>query len=66
MTKLEQVEQSITELTPDELRRLKRWLKEFEARQFDEQIERDIKSGKLDELGRRALADHKAGRTKPL
>ena len=66
MTKLEKIEQQIAALTPEELRRLTRWLREFRARQFDDQIERDIKAGKLDELGQRALAAHKAGRTKPL
>ena len=66
MTKLEKIEQQIATLTPEELRRLTKWLREFRARPFDDQIERDIKAGKLDDLGQRALAAHKAGRTKLL
>ena len=66
MTKLEQIEQAVAALSAEELRKFNRWFKAFQARQFDYQIERDIKCGKLDKIGRRALADHKAGRTKPL
>jgi len=32
--------------------------------EFDEKIEQDAKSGKLDRLAEEALADHRAGRTR--
>ncbi len=66
MTKLEQIERAVASLSAEELRKFNRWFKTFQARQFDEQIERDIRDGKLDKIGRRAIADHKAGRTRPL
>jgi hypothetical protein len=66
MTKLEQIEKAIEELSPDELARLRAWFDEFEARLFDERLERDAKAGKLDELAAQALADHKAGRSREL
>ena len=66
MTKLEQIERAVAALSAEELRRFNQWFKRFQSRQFDEQIERDISSGRLDKIGRRALSDHKAGRTKPL
>jgi hypothetical protein len=34
--------------------------------QWDKEIERDAKSGRLDHLAHRALADYTAGKTKPL
>jgi hypothetical protein len=34
--------------------------------EFDEKIVQDAKSGKLDRLAEKALADHRAGRTREL
>lgn len=66
MTKLDQIKSSIEALSPEEVRRLGEWLEDLEGRLFDEAIERDAKSGKLDHLAQQALADHKAGRTRKL
>ncbi len=66
MTKLEKIEQADRDADTGRTAAIDAWLRDFKARQFDEQIERDIKAGKLDELGQRALAAHRAGRTKPL
>lgn len=41
----------------------------FEALQadmWDRQFEADAKAGRLDRLAEQALADHRAGRTRPL
>jgi hypothetical protein len=64
MTKLEQIEKSVEQLTPEELATFRAWFVEFEERLFDEKIERDAKSGKLDKLAAKAIADDKAGRTR--
>ncbi len=66
MTKLEDIEKAIARLSPDELAKLRAWFEEFDARVFDEKIEKDAKSGKLDKLAADALADHKAGRSRRL
>jgi hypothetical protein len=66
MTKIEDIEKAIEGLSADEITRLRAWFDEFEARMFDERIERDAESGKLDELVGKALADHKAGRSREL
>lgn len=66
MTKLEDIEAAITELSAEDLARLRAWFEEFDARLFDEKIERDAKAGKLDHLAAEALADHEAGRTRKL
>jgi hypothetical protein len=61
MTKVEDIEKAIEQLPPEELARLRAWLEEFEARRFDEQIERDAKAGKLDKLIAEARANQRAG-----
>ena len=66
MTKLEQIQSSIEKLSPDEIALLRERLSEIDARLFDEKIERDAKSGKLDKLAAEARADLKAGRGKEL
>ena len=66
MTKVEQIEKAIQELSSEDLARLRAWFDEFEARAFDERIERDAESGKLDKLAADALAEHKAGRSREL
>ena len=63
MTKLEDIEKAVTQLSTEELAKLRAFLDELEADLWDAQIERDAKSGKLDKLEQRALADYKAGLT---
>jgi hypothetical protein len=66
MSTIEEIEQAIAELPRDELERFRTWFAEFEADRFDEEIERDGNSGKLDRLAEQALADYRAGRTREL
>lgn len=66
MGKLETLEQEIKTLTPGELSQFRAWFAQFDASAWDQQLERDITAGKLDELAQRALAAHAAGKTKPL
>ena len=66
MSKLEQIQSSIETLSASEIAKLRDWFIELDARLFDEKIERDAKSGKLDKLAERALADHKAGLSRKL
>jgi hypothetical protein len=42
------------------------WFGAFDARRFDEHIERDAKAGKLDKLIAEARANHEAGRREEL
>ncbi|HEX8200464.1 MAG TPA: hypothetical protein VF590_08250 [Isosphaeraceae bacterium] len=49
--------------TPEEL---DEWLADQAEREWDEQIERDERAGRLDALIDRALEEHRAGRTRPL
>lgn len=66
MTKLEQIEKSVAELSPEELKAFAAWFEPLRADLWDKQIEADAKAGRLDKLAEQALADHRAGRTRPL
>ena len=66
MSNVSEIQRSIELLSPEEIASLRDWLDELDARLFDEQIERDAVAGRLDSLAEKALADHKAGRTREL
>jgi hypothetical protein len=55
----------VQKLPPAEVFELGRRLREYEAQLWDQQIETDIRSGKLDQLGQEALAELRAGKTRP-
>jgi hypothetical protein len=61
-----EIERAITQLSPQDYSRLRAWFEEFDAQQWDEQIERDAKSGKLDKIAEQALNEYRAGKAKEL
>ena len=61
-----EIEQAITQLSPKELSRLRAWFEEFDAQEWDKQIEREAKAGKLDKIAERALNDYRAGKAREL
>jgi len=62
MTKIEQIQADIEKLSAAEIAKLRDWVEELDSRLFDEKLERDAKSGKLDKLSAEARANLKAGR----
>lgn len=66
MTKLEQIEKSIAELSVEDLAKLQAWLEEFREEMWDRQIEADVKEGKLNKLSEEAREDIWAGRISDL
>jgi hypothetical protein len=66
MTKLEDIEAAVAQLSPADLKKLRAWLDELDERRFDEKIERDAKTGKLDKLAAKAIAEDDAGTTSKL
>ena len=66
MTKIDQIKGVIEALPADEKTALKRWLDEIDGQLFDDKIEADAASGKLDGLIAKARANYKAGRRTPL
>jgi DNA-binding PadR family transcriptional regulator len=61
-----EIEQAITELSPEELARFRQWFDEYYAQVWDKQIEEDAKSGRLDKLIAEADEEYNAGLSKPL
>jgi len=63
---VEKLELLIKGLAPDELAKFRKWFAEFDAQVWDRQIEADAAAGKFDRLIEESMADHKAGKTRPL
>lgn len=66
MSRIEELEQQVQALSAQELAQFRDWFLEFDWVAWDQQLERDVRAGKLDALAQKALQDHAAGRTKPL
>jgi hypothetical protein len=62
MTKIEAIQKAVERLSSKDRAKFRAWFEEFEARLFDDRIERDAKAGKLDKLTAAARANHEAGR----
>jgi hypothetical protein len=66
MNTVQSITSAIAKLPPDQVAQIRAWLNEQAETEWDAQIERDERAGKLDALADRALAEHRAGLTKPL
>ena len=66
MSELEEIEQRIRNLPPEELTKFREWFVEFDHLLWDRQIEADSKAGKLDKLAAQALADYRAGKAREI
>ena len=66
MSELEQLEQQVLNLPPQDLAQFREWFLEFDARVWDQQIETDLKEGKLDSLIAEARAEFKTGKAREL
>ncbi len=61
-----EIEDAIQKLPHKDAWKIAKWLQEYLDEQWDKQIEKDVRSGKLDKLIAKARSDFKAGRSKPL
>lgn len=66
MSDVEQIEQQIKGLDDQAFAQLRQWFIEYDHARWDRQIEADSAAGKLDFLADEALAEHRAGKTRPL
>ncbi len=66
MRNIEQIEDAITKLSPEEFSRLREWILERDWEAWDAQIETDAASGKLDRLFANSEAEHRAGKSTEL
>ena len=66
MGKVEILEKEIAALSPDELKEFRKWFVEYDSALWDQKIEEDLSSGKLDSLASEALNAHQQGKSKKL
>lgn len=66
MTKVQEIERAILTLPEGDYGRFRRWFFEEDWKKWDEQLESDIKAGKLDFLAEEALNAQKSGHLRML
>ena len=66
MGNVKSIEKAVEALPPSELAEFRHWFANFDAAAWDQQIEHDVASGKLDDLAAEALADHRSGSAREL
>ncbi len=66
MANIQLIEDQIQHLDNQSFAALRNWFIEYEHTRWDRQIAADSEAGKLDFLIDEALAEHRAGKTKPL
>jgi hypothetical protein len=62
MSTVEDLEAAVQRLSPEERAAFRAWFAEFDANEWDRQLEADVTAGRLDWLAAEALADRQAGR----
>lgn len=66
MSELEQLEQQILQLSPEDLAKFRAWFIELDHHLWDKQIEADVAAGKLDRLIAEARAEFQAGKAREI
>jgi hypothetical protein len=66
MSTVPEIEAAIRQLPPDDLAEFRRWFAQFDAERWDRQLDKDVATGRLDELADEALLDQQEGRTTQL
>jgi hypothetical protein len=62
MSTIEQIEEAVKQLTPQDLAVFRDWFAEYDAEIWDRQLEADVAAGRLNALAQEALNDLKEGR----
>ena len=57
MSRVDEIERAVRELSAQDLREFRRWFQEFDAARWDRQFEEDVAAGRLEALADEALAD---------
>lgn len=63
---IQEIETAVASLPSPELAQFTAWFEEYQAEQWDNQIEQDALSGRLDALTEQANRDFDAGHCQPL
>jgi hypothetical protein len=62
MSTVNEIEEAIRNLPPQDLAALRDWFAAFDAELWDHQLEQDVAAGRLDRLAEEALRDLSEGR----
>jgi hypothetical protein len=63
MTRVQELAEEIKALSPQELAAFREWFADYDASDWDKQIEADALEGKFDEFAARALSHHQERKT---
>ena len=66
MTGVKEIESAVAQLSAEELTAFRAWFAEFDASQWDAELEDDVSASRLDALADEALNDHRDGRSTEL
>ena len=66
MQAVKELQSAVSQLSAEELARFRAWFDEFDAEVWDGRFEEHAKSGKLDRLANRAIANFRAGKCEQL
>ena len=66
MTSIQYLEEQVKQLSPTERQEFREWFFEWDADDWDCQIEHDAQAGKLDAFAAEALAEYKSGKAKEI
>ncbi len=58
---LGEIERAVSQLSREELAKIRAWFAEFDAANWDRQFETDVAAGRLDALADKALKDLRKG-----
>ncbi len=62
MSTVDEIEDAVRRLSPQELAAFRAWFAEFDAALWDRQLEHDVAAGRLDKLAEEAIEDFEQGR----
>jgi len=66
VNKVRDIQSAIQKLSKEDKVALREWFDQLDAEEWDRQFEEDAKSGKLDDLAKRATADFRSGKCREL
>ena len=62
MSTVQDIENAIRQLSPEDLTALRTWFAAFDAEQWDQQFKEDVAAGRLEYLAQEAIQDLQEGR----
>jgi hypothetical protein len=62
MSTVQDIENAIRQLSPEDLVAFRAWFAAFDAEQWDQQFEEDVTAGRLDSLAQEAIQELREGR----